>query len=123
MEIKYNLPTLTSKQFYQTYLALVSSFSPVCNLTAKEREVMALFMYYNNEYKSMPIEDRNAYLFSTFVRNKIKEDLQLKSNVFNNIVSSLRKKKAIVNNSLEKFYLLNIKDKIEITFNYTIDDI
>jgi hypothetical protein len=71
---------------------------PYHKLRAKEIEALSLMLYYryelSREIKDMDMVD--MILFSTQTRNKIREDLGgMGQKVFNNLLTSLRKKKII----------------------------
>jgi len=71
---------------------------PYHKLRAKEIEALSLMLYYRYEL-SREIKDPdmvNMVLFSTQTRNKIREDLGgMGQKVFNNLLTSLRKKSII----------------------------
>lgn len=71
---------------------------PYHKLRAKEIEALSLMLYYRYEL-SREIKDTDMVdmiLFSTQTRNKIREDLGgMGQKVFNNLLTSLRKKKII----------------------------
>ena len=71
---------------------------PYHKLRAKEIEALSLMLYYRYEL-SREIKDTDMVdmiLFSTQSRNKIREDLGgMGQKVFNNLLTSLRKKKII----------------------------
>jgi len=71
---------------------------PYHKLRAKEIEALSLMLYYRYEL-SREIKDPdmvNMVLFSTQTRNKIREDLGgMGQKVFNNLLTSLRKKSVI----------------------------
>lgn len=71
---------------------------PYHKLRTKEIEALSLMLYYryelSREIKDMDMVD--MILFSTQTRNKIREDLGgMDQKVFNNLLTSLRKKKII----------------------------
>jgi hypothetical protein len=96
-----NVQTLKvdQKQFFKVWLTLLQ---PFLKLRDQELNVLATLLYYRHtiqeQVKSKTIIDE--LLFNTKTRKKIKEELGIESYSFNNILSSLRKKGMITNNSL-----------------------
>ena len=54
--------------------------TPFCNLRPREKDVLALLYYYNNELASVPEEYRGTILFSADTKRKICEDLVSEEN-------------------------------------------
>jgi hypothetical protein len=100
---KITIPTNIQNVFKQ-YLTLTK---PLNNLTPKEILLLSHMLYLN--YKEQPNfkrdEDRWFKILSTESRKQIMTDLNLNDYDFNNILSALRRKKAIVNNQVAKYYI------------------
>lgn len=109
-----NVQTLKvdEKKFFMVWLTLLQ---PFLNLRDQEKKVLAALLYYRytieQQVKNKVIADE--LLFNTKTRKKIKEELEIESYSFNNILSSLRKKKLIVNNTLNS----KIIPQVEPNFN------
>lgn len=83
---------------------------PVNHLSDKEIDIIAKFLYKKFELEQK-INDEDilyTHLFSTAVRNEIMDELDMKADRFNNILSVLRKKEVIVNNRINKLFIPNI---------------
>lgn len=96
-----NVQTLkvNEKQFFKVWLTLLQ---PFLKLREQELNVLAVLLYYRyrieDQVKSKTIVDE--LLFNTKTRKEIKRELGIEGYSFNNILTSLRKKKLIVDNSL-----------------------
>ena len=86
-------------KFFRLWLMMLQ---PFLNLRNQEVSVLAKLLYYRHtiskEVKNKKIVDQ--LLFDTTTRKEIIKELNIKEYSFNNILSSLRKKKLIVNNSI-----------------------
>lgn len=104
-----NVQTLKvdEKQFFKAWLTLLQ---PFLKLRDQELKVLAMLLYFRHniqeQVKNKAIIDE--LLFNTKTRKQIKRELDIESYSFNNILSSLRKKKLIVNNSLNGKIIPNI---------------
>lgn len=96
-----NVQTLkcTDARFFKLWLMMLQ---PFLNLRNQEITVLAKLLYYRHviskEIKNKAIVDE--LLFNTSTRKKIKKELDIKEYSFNNILSSLRKKQLIKNNTI-----------------------
>ena len=86
--------------------------------------VLAQFMYYNNKYKHLEQEVREKMVFDTDTRMRIRQKMKMSEASFNNCLTILRKKGAIVENTLSKAYNIftNGDKKEELTFRFIIAD-
>ena len=73
---------------------------PMHKLTNQEIKVLTLMLYiYHQEYTNFARdEDRWKYIFDYETKNKIKEELGINNPVFQNILTSLRKKGVVKDN-------------------------
>jgi DNA-binding MarR family transcriptional regulator len=89
------------KQFFSVWLQLLQ---PFLKLRDQELTVLASLLYYryviHQQVKSKTMVDE--LLFNTRTRKQIREELDIKNYSFNNILSALRKKGLIVNNTLNQ---------------------
>lgn len=98
---------------------------PYHKLRAKEIEALSLMLYYRYEL-SREIKDPdmvNMVLFSTQTRNKIREDLGgMGQKVFNNLLTSLRKKSIISkDNKINHFLIPNMsEDGFKLIFHFEV---
>lgn len=106
-----NVQTLkvNEKQFFKVWLTLMQPFLQLRN---QDMTVLAYLLYYRHvifqEVSNEAIVD--DLLFSTRNRNKIKEDIGIKSYAFNNALTALRKKGLIIGSSLSKKIIPVIED-------------
>ena len=91
---------------------------PFCNLRPREKDVLALLYYYNNEYSNIPIEYRSTILFGAETKKKIAEDLKgiTLDNIYN-IMMALKKNGFIEGKPEQLKYILPDTDYI--TFKFT----
>ena len=98
---------------------------PYHKLRAKEIEALSLMLYYRYEL-SREIKDPdmvNMVLFSTQTRNKIREDLGgMGQKVFNNLLTSLRKKSVISkDNKINHVLIPNMsEDGFKLIFHFEV---
>jgi hypothetical protein len=118
MTKKVTIPS-SRKLIYKQYLTITK---PLNGLRPKEIDVLSLLLYYN--YKEQDNfkrdEDRWKRVFSYETKMKIKEELEIKDYTLQNILSSLRKKKAIINNQITNYFIPKIEDdtfKLVFEFN------
>ncbi len=98
---------------------------PYHKLRAKEIEALALMLYYRYELsREIPNPEMvNLVLFSTETRNKIREDLGgMGQKVFNNLLTSLRKKKVLSkDNKINPVLIPNMtEDGFKLVFNFEV---
>lgn len=112
------------KLFFKHWLRLTRPFH---KLTNKEIDVVALLLYYHDEYKN---ETKNKkmlwkYVFDYETKMLIKKELDnMKDQILQNILTSLRKKKVVINNKINPVYIPDIKkgtDNFKIIFNLIIN--
>lgn len=117
------LKTDTKKFFFMW----VTILQPFLKLRKQEVTVLATLLYHR--YKLMepianPVEANiNIILFSTAYRKKIKTELDIEDYAFNNILSSLRKKKLVINNSISKKIIPNLSSdskSFKLLYNFEI---
>lgn len=98
---------------------------PYHKLRAKEIEALSLMLYYRYEL-SREIKDPemvDMILFSTQTRNKIREDLgKMGQKVFNNLLTSLRKKEIISkDNKINHVLIPNMtEDGFKLIFDFEV---
>lgn len=84
---------------------------PMHKMTDQEIKVVTLFMYhhYKEKHNFSREEDLWKFLFDYDTKLKIREEIGVSNPVFQNILTSLRKKKVIVNNRLAPYFMLNLE--------------
>ena len=98
---------------------------PYHKMRQKEIEALSLMLYYRYEL-SREIKDDdmiNMILFSTQTRSKIREDLgNMGQKVFNNLLTSLRKKKIITkDNKINHVLIPNMtEDGFKLVFDFEV---
>jgi hypothetical protein len=105
---------------HKKYLCLLEMFSfmkPLDTLSPREKQVMAMLMYYYNKYELLPEKEKNRLLFDYETRQAIADELKVNKQVIYNLFLSLKKKKMIGDNELNTGYLFPNIDKLIITFN------
>jgi hypothetical protein len=92
-----------------------------------EIDVVSLMLYYNSieadNFKRD--EDRWKKVFSYETKMLIKEELKIEDYTLQNILSSLRKKKVIVNNVITDYYIPKVnKDTkhFQVIFDFNINE-
>lgn len=113
------IPYTTNKGlFFRQYLELVKILNPYRKLRAKELDVLAELMRYNDMYINIPYDDRWKLILHSENRQKIRETLGDMSDAnFQNILSSFRKKGILVDNQVPEKYLFPLDGK---TFEFKI---
>lgn len=117
-----NIPS-TLKDLFSAYLTILK---PLNKLRDKEIDLMAYLLYQNELEKDTILkeDDRWNKILGTDGRVKIMQDLNISQYNLNNYLSSLRKKNAIVNNRVSKYYIPKIENdtkNFQIIFNFNIN--
>lgn len=117
-----NIPS-TLKDLFSAYLTILK---PLNKLRDKEINLMSYLLYQNElEKENMSKEaDRWNKILGTDGRVKIMQDLNMSQYNLNNYLTSLRKKNAVSNNKVSKYYIPKIdKDtkNFQIIFNFNIN--
>lgn len=96
-------------KFFKLWLMILQ---PFLNLRNQEVAVLAKLLYYRHsiskEVKNKAIID--DLLFNTTTRKKIAAELKIKEYSFNNTLTALRKKKLIVNNSINSKVIPKVEE-------------
>jgi hypothetical protein len=118
----------TIENAYKNYFSIING---LLGLTNKEVEIVSK-LYYYNYIISKSVDDerlRGVLLFSKEYKNKIVKELDIKSLLFNNYISSLKSKSIIlVDEDNTSFKWLNSRfvldigaDAVQIIFNLNIN--
>lgn len=102
---------------------------PYHKLANKETEALAILLYYRHELSKEVNNEEHVrkLLFSSDIRNKVRNDLGgMKSGVFNNLLTTLRKKKVLSKeNKILPALIPNMKPSAKgfrLVFNFEIDE-
>lgn len=113
---------LKIKNFFFRYIEFLKPFH---NLTNQEQKVLALFLYYH--YKLSKEITNNKVLwkevFDYDTKRLILDELQIEDSGLQNILTSLRKKKVIIDKQISKNYIPDITNKPKtfvLTFNFNL---
>ncbi len=115
----------TERQFFKLWLMILQ---PFLKLRQQELKVLAELLYHRHSI-SKQVKNKaiiNDLLFNSKTRKKIKQDLDIKTYSFNNILSSLRKKGVISeNNELNKKIIPKVEESFsnfKLIYNIEIED-
>ncbi len=110
------------KNFFFRYIEFLKPFH---NLTNQEQKVLALFLYYH--YKLSKEITNNKVLwkevFDYDTKQLILDELEIVDSGLQNILTSLRKKKVIIDKQISKNYIPDIVDNPKnfvLTFNFNL---
>lgn len=110
------------KNFFFRYIEFLKPFH---NLTNQEQKVLALFLYYH--YKLSKEITNNKVLwkevFDYDTKRLILDELQIEDSGLQNILTSLRKKKVIIDKQISKNYIPDITNNPKafvLTFNFNL---
>ena len=99
----------------QSFKAYIQILNPVLKLKDKEIEVLSNFL--SIWYKNKSNANLDKLLFSTPVRKMVRKSIGMSEASFNNHITMLRKKKMIIDKTLNPQILQGIKDQgIEVTY-------
>lgn len=106
------------EKIFKHYLMITK---PLNKLTPKEIDLLSHILYLNHiekdNFKSE--DDKWLKIFSTKSRQQIIVDLDINDYDFNNMLSSLRKKKVIMNNQVQKYFIPQIDENgFELVFQF-----
>jgi hypothetical protein len=117
------------KELFVRWLDITKSFHKLNN---QQQQVLALMLYYHYQYKKEITNNKILWkvLFDYDTKIKIKEDEMfgeggMNSNVLHNILSSLRKRKIIVDNQISPMYIPELSQdckNFKVIFNFNIVD-
>lgn len=113
---------ITIKDLFKKWLQITRLFH---KLTNQEIDVLALLLYYHYQYKKDITNDKILWkvLFDYDTKHLIKEELGIKDQGIQNVLTSLRKKNIINDNKIVQTYIPNIEsksDNFKIIFNFNV---
>lgn len=117
------------KELFFRWLDVTRSFHKLNN---QQQQVLALLLYYHYQYRKEITNTKILWkvLFDYDTKIKIKEDEVfgeggMNTNVLHNIISSLRKKKIIVDNQISPMFIPDLSmdcKNFKVIFNFNIVD-
>lgn len=115
---------VTLKDLFFKWLDITKSFHKLNN---QQQQVLALLLYHHYLLKKETTNNKILWklVFDYDTRMKIKEELEMSDNVFQNILTILRKKKVIVEGEISKVFIpeLDLSTKnFKVIFNFNIVD-
>jgi hypothetical protein len=113
---------ITIKDLFKKWLDITKLFH---KLTNQELDVLALLLYYHYKYKQEITNDKILWkiVFDYDTKHLIKEELDIKDQGIQNVLSNLRKKNIIDDGKIRKAYIPDLEDKgnnFKIIFNFNI---
>jgi hypothetical protein len=114
---KFNIPVKEKVQVFQVWLGAINWTLGTNQLTDSELEIFSYLLYYNDKYKSITEHDvRMDLLFSTTIKNKIKQEFNIATHKLETYLNKLRNKGFIVGNSVPERFLVYPENSIEVSF-------
>lgn len=116
---------IKDRVFFKSWLELLK---PYHRLTSKAIELASVLLEQRYMFEQRGVSDEgllNKLVFSTENKRKIREDLNLKKEHFQYLLTLLRNAKIVINNTLNPRYIPNIKKddkKFCISFIFKLDD-
>lgn len=120
--IKVASINITLKDLFRKWLEITRLFH---KLTDQEISILALILYYYHTYKKDITNDKILWkiVFDYDTKHLIKEELNIKDQGIQNVLSSLRKKGIIRNNKVLATYIPELEEgshEFKIVFNFNI---
>jgi hypothetical protein len=115
---------VTLKNLFFRWLDITRSFHKLNN---QQQQVLALLLYYHYIYRKETTNNKILWtiVFDYDTKMKIKDELEMSDNSFQNILTNLRKKGIIVNGEISNMFIpeldLNSKN-FKVIFNFNIVD-
>ena len=105
-----NINVTNKYEAFETWLQLTKSLH---DLTPEEIKVLAMFLSERNELQDKIIDDdlMNEYLLGTKTRKKIEIALGYEPTRLPNIISSMRKKGAIIGDKINPRFIPNLTEE------------
>lgn len=116
-----NIPINTKLK--DAFNVVIHCLNPLLKLKPKEKEVIAVIMYvqYNNRNRTPEYLEKT--ILSTPIRKLMRKKLNMGEVSFNNHIVTLRRKKAIIGNTINPLLSSSFKDieKNKLEIKYTIN--
>ena len=112
------------KELMKLWLELTRPFH---NLTNQQINVLALFLYYHYKFKKEIKNTRVLWkeLFDYDTKKLIRDELNMKGQGLQNVLTQLRKKNVIVDNQILSSYIPNMEigsKSFKVIFNFNVVD-
>jgi len=118
--MKINIKT-NKKLFFRQALEIVKHIPPYNKLRPRELDVLAQFLYYENEFKELSEDVRGKILFDYDTKQNMRDFIGINEAVFNTTISTLRSKGFISGKILKSPINFNI-DSPEIIFKFKLEE-
>lgn len=115
---------VTLKNLFFRWLDITKSFH---NLNNQQQRVLALLLYYHYQYKKETTNNKILWtiVFDYDTKMKIKEELDMNDNSFQNMMTQLRKKNVIINGEISSRFILELDlntKNFKVIYNFNIVD-
>lgn len=108
------------RKFFRQYLEVTSPFH---NISPRECDVLAEFMYFNYLYSEYPDKLRRKAVFDYDTRQQMRDQLGITSQMtFNNYIKHLRKKGAIKGQDISEEFIVKPSKDYALIYNFKIKD-
>lgn len=113
---------ITLKDLFSRWLQITHSFHKLNN---QQQQVLALLLYHHYQLRKETTNNKILWklVFDYDTKMKIKEELNMNDNSFQNILTKLRKKYIIIDGEISSIYIpdldLNTKN-FKVIFNFNI---
>jgi len=104
------------EDYFLKLVYLLRTIPPFNDLTRKELDLYAYFLYYNDKYKTIPLRDRNKLIFNHDIRKTIAKKMGINMARVYNIVALLKKKGIIGDGELNPRYVISKVDYLAFIF-------
>lgn len=109
------------------FMKWVELTKPFHKLTTQQMTVLALFLFHHYKLKKEVTNEKILFkiLFDYEIKQKIKDELDIKDSVFQNIMSQFRKKGIIIDKKISNNYipiLTKNSKNFKLIFNFNITD-
>ena len=110
------------KDLFYRWLSITSDFH---SLTKQQKKVLGLFLYHHYKLKQEITNNKILWklVFDYDVKRQIKEDLDIKDSVLQNVISKLRKDKIIQDNKITPSFIPELEKgskNFKVIFNFNI---
>lgn len=115
------IPT-THRLYFRQALQCLKVIPPLNKLTSKELDILAEFLYWNYHYKALDQKVRNKIIFNYETRVEMRDYLNMREAIYNNYLTSLRKKGVITNRGISTDYGLDPDKGAMVIFKFVISE-
>lgn len=112
----------TPGRTFKQYLNVVKVFNPFNKLRQKELNVLSELLISNHTYKHLEPVVRWKLIFHKDNKVSMRENIRLTEASFNNALTSLRRNKIIINNSIPEKYLVDLDKGYSVKLNFKVEN-